>query len=253
MEGPSPLKGSNVFALVIGINTYSSSDYPNLQGAVNDARAFEKYLLEPPKEGGGGGLGVPDSNILVLEDLQATRAGILEAFQSHFLNNTKIPDGGDAAMILFYAGHGETPADPLDAHRWAHYVGLPLAAGAHCSDAHAGGRNTYLIRKVIVGEACARRLLRQLARKKGPNVTVIFDSCHSGGLGRDSGQERTGNGDSSEVPLELDSHLWEGEAGAAQTVQSIRMWSPGAASHVLLAACGQDETAREIKHDGDDT
>ncbi|KAJ7730015.1 caspase domain-containing protein [Mycena maculata] len=240
-QGASPQKESQVFALVIGINEYRSSDYPNLQGAVNDARAFKEYLSDPRDK---RGLGVPISNILALEDEQATRVGILEAFQSHFLNNFKIPDGGNATMILFYAGHGTRVYSPENLISRDSKVEAICPVDERTKD--AAGNEVYAIPDYVLGW-----LLSELARKKGSNITVIFDSCHSGGLGRDFGQERTPPSDSPMVPLEIDSHLWQGEAGAALTAQNFRMWSPTARSHLLLAACGQHETAREIKHNDD--
>ncbi|KAJ7736240.1 caspase domain-containing protein [Mycena maculata] len=242
-EGASPRKESQVFALVIGINEYRSSDYPILQGAVNDARAFEQYLLDPREK---RGLGVPASNILVLKDQQATRASILAAFQSHFLDNPRIPDGGNATMILFYAGHGTRILAPENNIARDFKVEAISPVDERTKD--ATGNYVHAIPDYVLGW-----LLRELARKKGSNITVIFDACHSGGLGRDFGQERTGDSNSPSVPLELDSHLWKGEAGAEQTAQSFRMWSPSATSHVLLAACGQHETAREIKYKDDNS
>jgi hypothetical protein len=81
---------------------------------------------------------------------------------------------------------------------------------------------------------------------RSSSQTVVFDACHSGGMERDVAQVRAARFPSSWVPLELDSHLWKGKI--EQTVHSHRMWSPSASSHVLLAACREDQTAREIAY-----
>jgi hypothetical protein len=49
---------------------------------------------------------VPDDNIVHLENRKATRAAILSAFKSHFLNNEQIRDDGEAIIIFFFSGHG---------------------------------------------------------------------------------------------------------------------------------------------------
>ncbi|KAJ7730023.1 hypothetical protein DFH07DRAFT_849488 [Mycena maculata] len=224
MEDVSSSRGSmaavgkgQVFALVIGINDYLSNDYAT------------PWCL-------------PASNVLVLEDRQATRAGILAAFQSHFMDNPRIPDNGNATMILFYAGHGTRILAPENNIARDGRVEAIAPVDERTKD--AAGNEVYAIPDYVLGW-----LLWRLAKKKGPNITVIFDACHSGGLGRDVGQVRAGGSPSPSVPLELDGHLWKDEIGAAQTAPSFRMWSQSAPSHVLLAACGQEETAREIRYD----
>ncbi|KAJ7314428.1 hypothetical protein DFH08DRAFT_431074 [Mycena albidolilacea] len=88
-----------VFALVVGINNYIANDrLTPLRGAVNDAKTFQKYLVDRRH--------VPPSNILMLENEKATRAAILSASKSRFLENEQIPDHGDETMIFFFAGHG---------------------------------------------------------------------------------------------------------------------------------------------------
>jgi hypothetical protein len=47
-----------------------------------------------------------------------------------------------------------------------------------------------------------------------------------------------------EIPLELDDYLWKGETEAALS----RLWAPTNPSFVLLAACREDETAREVQY-----
>lgn len=77
--------------------------------------------------------------------------------------------------------------------------------------------------------------------------TLIFDSCFSGGIGRDVGTARNGNSVALPVPLELDDYLWKGKS-QTDTEMSYSAWSPSATSHVLLAACGQNEAACEFKY-----
>ncbi|KAJ7429953.1 caspase domain-containing protein [Mycena galericulata] len=227
-----------VFALIIGNNDYLASDeYGTLQGCVNDARAFEKYLLDPRTQ---KGLQVPPSNIVVLEN--ARRVDIISTFKSHLLENRNIPDHGEATMILFYAGHGTRIAATDNIISTDGKVEAIAPVDERTMD--ADGKYVHAIPDYILGW-----LLWELSRKKGPNITVILDSCFSGGMGRDSGKaRRSGKSLSLPIPLDLDNDLWEGKT---ETAMSRCLWSPSATSHVLLAACREDETAWEISYSHD--
>ncbi|KAJ7905979.1 caspase domain-containing protein [Mycena leptocephala] len=203
-------------------------DLHPLRGAVNDARAFKKYLLD---------FNVPSSNIILLENENATRLAILSAFESHLLDNRNIPDHGDATMILFFAGHGsrfDAPGDLIAPDRRVEAI-CPVDERT-TNDA---GEYIHAIPDYVL--IC---LLSRLADKKGTNITVILDCCHSAGMERDADRTcdaRTARSDSCPIPLDLDSHFWKGKT---ETAQSHRMWSHS--SHVVLAACLAGETAREV-------
>ncbi|KAJ7918675.1 hypothetical protein B0H13DRAFT_2435210 [Mycena leptocephala] len=216
-----------IFALIIGVNDYfKPDDLHPLRGAVNDARAFKKYLSD---------FNVPSSNIILLENENATRLAILSAFESHLLDNPNIPDHGDATMIC--SSRVTEAALTLPA------TSLHRIAGSRPYVRWTKGRRT------MPGSiSCDPRLrfdmlLSRLADKKGTNITVILDCCHSAGMERDVDRTcdaRTARSDSCPIPLDLDSHFWKGKT---ETAQSHRMWSHS--SHVVLAACLAGETARE--------
>ncbi|KAJ7904792.1 caspase domain-containing protein [Mycena leptocephala] len=231
----------NIFALIIGINDYIADGFLPLHGSVNDARAFEEYLLDPYDK---RGLQVPSSNIVLIVNKKATRAAIMDAFKSHFLENENIPDRGEATMILFFAGHGGATGNGK----------VQTIYPVDVRTTNAAGEYVHAIPNYVLGW-----LLCELAEKKGPNITVILDCCHSGpclafmprssvvltfttgGMG---GRAAT---DWHHIPPELDSHLWKGKTESAQ---SYHMWSPFTESWVLLAACRADEIAREIEYRG---
>ncbi|KAF8217083.1 caspase domain-containing protein [Mycena galopus ATCC 62051] len=220
-----------VFALVIGINDYIKKDQlPPLLGAVNDAKAFREYLLKK--------LYVQDSNILSLENERATRANIMAAFKSHFLENQSIPDHGETTMIFFFAGHGSRVKAPPNIKVKDNMVEAICPVDERTTN-DAGEEYVHTIPDYVLG-----RLLWEISEKKGRNITVIMDACHSGGMGRDVGHPRAATSDSRPIPQDLDSHLWNGRKSA----MPFRMWSASAESHVLLAACGDTETARECQY-----
>jgi Caspase domain len=82
--------------------------------------------------------------------------------------------------------------------------------------------------------------------------TVIFDCCHSGSLTRKK------DGDQSHLPRvrgvkmpvkispELDMDIWVGKRGTSIAPGFLKS---GLRSHVLLSACGADESAKE-ENDG---
>ncbi|KAJ7813501.1 caspase domain-containing protein [Mycena olivaceomarginata] len=198
----------------------------DLQGAVNDAKAFESFLLDE--------LAVPATNMTVLLDDKATRENILTTIYSHFLNNHNILDGGNTAMIFYFVGHGTRINAPESLPSHDGMVEAICPVDARTTD--ASGNYVHTIPDYVLG-----RLLRELLQRKAQiSYTLIFDCCHSGDMGRDEDMARTAS--SISVPLDLDSHLWKGKTEIMQSY-------PPAASDVLLAACW--ETAQEIRHDHD--
>ncbi|KAJ7906010.1 caspase domain-containing protein [Mycena leptocephala] len=210
----------------------NTEELRTLRGAVNDARAVENYLLN---------LDVPPSNIVLLENENATRSAILSAFRTHLLENTNIPDHGEATMIFFFAGHGsrfEAPSDLIAPDRMVEAI-CPVDERT----VNDVGEYVHAIPDYVLV-----RLFSELADKKGNNITVILDCCHSGGMERDvagTRDARTARSDSYSIPLDIDSHFWKGKN---DTVQSYRMWAKSSSSHVLLAACRAGETAREVQY-----
>ncbi len=91
------------FALVIGINKYKFVEpKQDLQGAVKDADNFKNYLLED--------LGVAEDNIIDLRDKDATRSAIINQFRELERNPKIVP--GEAAIIIYFAGHGALTTKP---------------------------------------------------------------------------------------------------------------------------------------------
>lgn len=173
-------------ALVIGINTYEkgsgrkpglaiahpivpripvlgSGDRPSfldLYGAVSDATKFAALLQSQY------GFAPADVDLLIEE--KATAQNILDKFQTELIDASSCP--GDVS-VFFYSGHGSEirniarPADSTDAFD---QTLVPYDA----ADGVADIRDKELTRLYVQ------------AAKKGIWLTVIADSCHSGGLSR---------------------------------------------------------------------
>ncbi|KAJ7840340.1 hypothetical protein B0H13DRAFT_2101015 [Mycena leptocephala] len=212
----------SVFAVIIGIDNYVSREsLSGLQGAVNDARAFEQFLM--------GDLDVPASHIKYLENEKASQSAILSAFEEHFLNNPHIPDHGNTTMIFFFAGYGSHAHCPGTLFEARVEVICPVDERTCGAD----GKLVTAIPDYVLG-----KLLQRLADKKGNNITVILDCCHYDGIGRDA---RTVTVRSPAEPSVLTP---QGQDYSDMLSQSYRLWSPPW-SHVLLAACSLGGKAYE--------
>ena len=88
---------TNQWALIIGIDKYQ--DFSQLNYAVEDAKSIQILLTTQ--------YGFPEENILLLIDDDATKDGIEDAFYT--LGEKTHPDD---AVIVFFAGHGETHPVP---------------------------------------------------------------------------------------------------------------------------------------------
>ena len=133
--------------------------FSNLQGAVNDAIEFAALLDSYEFE---------RSNIRVLLEQEATARNILDTFRRHLIDASTCR--GDIS-VFFYSGHGSEirnvarPENSMDAFD---QTLVPYDAADGTPDI----RDKELVR------------LYAAAAKKGIILTVIADSCHSGGLSR---------------------------------------------------------------------
>ncbi|KAJ7857199.1 caspase domain-containing protein [Mycena leptocephala] len=214
----------NYCALIIGIDQYASPDIFNLRGCVNDANAFEKFVKEK--------LGVPDTQIEVLRNDQATRANIIAKFKSFLIDNNRIRDKGDA-IIFFYAGHGGDP--PAYTPKGKVETICPYDERLEVNGRYIHG----------IPDFTFYRLFNELAATKGNNITAIFDSCHSGGIGRLDAIVRYAPG-GAKIPAELDSEYFQGFPERSMSQEApFGFAHKHMESHVLLAACHETQLSYE--------
>src|SRR5580704_1195907 len=84
-------------ALLIGIGHYiPNQGMKNLEGAIPDVDALSATLIRD--------FGFKTENVLVVKDKDASRAGILAAFDKLIASVSK----GDY-VLFFYSGHGTSP------------------------------------------------------------------------------------------------------------------------------------------------
>ncbi len=133
-------------ALIIGIGTYDRPEIPILEGVKEDmisAMAIAKAM------------DIPERNIRVLRDRQASKAGVLEALRQL---SESTADG--ARTFVYYSGHGT---------RW-----LDEKAGG-CVE----GLLTYDYKVITNSEIAA---VTKTLSDKADKFISIFDACHSAGV-----------------------------------------------------------------------
>ncbi|MGD0099045.1 MAG: caspase family protein [Acidobacteriota bacterium] len=236
-------------ALVVGINTYlgtrpqgvhvqkqlvprvpvqgtvAARPFDDLDGAVNDANDFAD-LLESK------GYDFPKVNVVRLLEEKATAQNILDTFQRHLVDASSCP--GDIE-VFYYSGHGsqirnqyvkdETSPDRFD------QTLVPYDAADGVPDI----RNKELDRLYLK------------AAQKGVYLTVIADSCQSGGLSRGAKQFSKGKASEPDHRYVVD----PGPRDASQKLLLPTRLTSGVSHAVLLLAASYE--TEEAKEDGDET
>ncbi|KAJ2926774.1 hypothetical protein H1R20_g10309, partial [Candolleomyces eurysporus] len=229
---PSEVKAFEyqVWALIIGINDYASKR--PLSGAVADANAMNEYLETSLK--------IPKDHIVNLRDQEATRSKIISAFKG-LRDNDRIKK--QDPILIYYAGHGGEVRAKNDGHKIQALIPVDYAA-----------------EKIFpIPDRTVARLINDIAKKHGNNITVILDCCHSGsgtrGKETDNSIVRGCELSPNDVPDDLDAHIWKANPepeseptanSATRGLVSARGFAVrGMKSHILLAACSANEDARE--------
>jgi hypothetical protein len=169
-------------ALLIGIDTYEPHgrpipkiktanpagpsrfdllQWPDLDGAVNDAKTMESLLTSPK-------FGFPSDkdHIHLLLQTQATHDAILAAMRKYLVDE---PAAGDT-VVFYYAGHGSLRYNSKSTKR-SNFLDNTIVP----ADAYTGSFD-------IRDREIAR--IFNAALDKGVRLTAIFDSCHSGTIAR---------------------------------------------------------------------
>ena len=243
-------------ALLIGINTYqpegTQTQHPagciygrcelgrfeNLDGAVNDAQTMADLLTSPKFAFPANHVVLltnpappsPRPGVIVLPAAETDRDGILAAMRKYLVD---LPERGDT-VVFYDASHGSlrvnSKGDKLTVLVSGKYVHADSTLVP--ADAYKGG---YDVRD--------REMTRifNAALDKGIHLTVIFDSCHSGGISRGIGpryRARTLAYDSRDI-AEAPEMLSNGRQRPAPTERED---NPA----LVFSAAQQDQTAKEM-------
>ena len=246
-----------LYALLIGIDRYMPNKlpdggyYPDLGGCVRDISHVEQMLRST--------LGLTDDRIFrltasVLTEGQSPEAEsqrpTYENMVAAFNNLTTLTQPGDQVYI-HYSGHGGRTPTMFPALKGENGLDESLVP------TDIGNKGTRYLRDVEMSH-----LLKAMS-DKGLLVTMVLDSCHSGGATRGLGGGAVrgiSSIDTTERPAdslvasneELSRTWLNVTSGNTRSVNAASGWLPQMKGYVLLAACRANELANEYAFDGQD-
>jgi hypothetical protein len=147
-------------ALLVGINQYPSN-ISSLRGCLMDVQMQYELLVHR--------YGFNPKDILILSDNAAqkpTRQNLLTAFEEHLIKQAKPGD----SVVFHYSGHGSTVIDPNPIKEFGGRNGTLVVSDARSN-----------IKGNEVNDIMGATLFLLTRAIKTDNVSMILDSCHSGG------------------------------------------------------------------------
>ncbi|HEY9651720.1 MAG TPA: caspase family protein [Coleofasciculaceae cyanobacterium] len=211
-------------ALLVGINTYR--DAP-LQGCVTDVELQQQLLIHR--------FGFNPKDILILTDEQATRQGMLNAFEEHLIKQAKPGD----VVLYHFSGHGSQIADPdCDFPDCLNSTFVPVDSVLPTSYPTQGGK---------VPDIMGHTLFLLMDAIQTENVTVVLDSCHSGGGTRGNFRVRSRSGGSQLQPVDAEKayqQQWLSKLNLSPDTFKQRR-RQGVAKGVVIASTKRDQLAAD--------
>lgn len=255
MTDPSTLIGANFHALLIGIDCYlpnklpEGASYKNLNGCVRDINHVEAFLKNTLK--------LPESQIMKLtasnaeglnepsesKDLWPTYENIVGKF-NELIEKAQPQD----QVYIHYSGHGGRAATIFPEIKGEKGIDEGLVP------VDIGNSNARYLRDLEIAALLQKMADKQLV------VTLVLDSCHSGGLTRSGDSDFRGADmntvDTTPRPIEslvtssLElAEIWQAltEGKRAATIESML---PEIKGCTVLAACRPNEFAFEYAFNG---
>jgi hypothetical protein len=219
-------------ALLVGINNYVKQP---LEGCLNDVDLQRNLLIHR--------FGFNPKDILVLPDEEATREGILTAFEEHLIKQAKPGD----VVVYQYSGHGSRIFDrhPIGGERGKPGLNgtfVPVDSNLPAGYPDVGG---------TVQDIMGHTLFLLMSALKTENVTVVLDSCFSGGATRN---ERVRSRDGGRNILVSANEKTYQEQWLSRLNMSpedfVKGYRTGVAKGVVLAAAAPDQLAIELNING---
>ncbi|MBI1850304.1 MAG: caspase family protein [Planctomycetes bacterium] len=227
--------GGTVYALLVGIDVYPDPRH-RLYGCVNDVNAFESYLNGRV----GGDAWQIDGR--VLRNAEATRQAIIDGFRVHLAKA-----GPEDVSLFYFSGHGSQETAPPE---FWEVEPDRLDETLVCHDSRAPGGWDLADKELA--------LLIEEIEARGPHVVVFLDCCHSGSgtrvLGTMTATRRMQNDTRVRPPESFLPGVTARIAAVAASGRGLAAspsgWHVHGSRHVLLAACRDDEEAKEYDTGG---
>ena len=221
----------NLYALLVGIDAYPNPRH-RLQGCVNDIERVANYL-----EGRTAGRQFR-LHLEILKNEAAHRQAVIEGFRKHLRRA-----GPNDVALFYFSGHGSQ--EPADERFWSQepdHMNETLV----CWDSRSEGGLDLADKELCV-------LLHEVA-ERDPHIAVVLDCCHSGSGTRDALQQTA----TRRIPAAAQPRPWEqylfAGIGRPRGIQGEGNGSGWfvlpEGRHILLAACHDNETAKEYFADG---
>ncbi|WP_256529967.1 caspase family protein, partial [Limnofasciculus baicalensis] len=211
-------------ALLVGINAYQNSP---LQGCVTDVKLQEQLLIHR--------FGFNPKDIVILTDGQATRQGIINAFEEHLIKQAKAGD----VVVYHFSGHGSQVKDlDCDFPDCLNSTFVPIDGILPGGFPSQGG---------TVSDIMGHTLFLLMSGLQTENVTVVLDSCHSGGGTRGNLRVRSRSGGSQLEPLEEERNYqqqWLTKLNLSPDEFKKRRMA-GVAKGVVIASTKRDQLAAD--------
>ncbi|KJA25069.1 hypothetical protein HYPSUDRAFT_214125 [Hypholoma sublateritium FD-334 SS-4] len=240
---PTPSTSVPLFAVIIGIDDYDSKhlgpayNLQPLKGAVADAQSFKRWLEE--------WRGVPSDHIMLLTNKAATCSAIIDAL-TKLKTDTRIRPGDP--IFIYYAGHGTEIKGPESWECGRADKMIQAIVPYDCDTLRSGNR------VAPISDRTFGALIGNIAEKKGNNIFVVFDCCHSGSGTR--GVPGSSDDDDSRDTARAANLTRDYSAILEQQLRNTGVHELTASahnrfihyameSHVLLSACGEMEEAFE--------
>ena len=223
-------------ALLVGINRYPRSQrFVNLRGCVTDVEMQRQLLIHRFQ--------FHPNDILVLADeadLPPSRDNILTAFEEHLIAQAKPGD----VVVFHFSGHGSRVLDPDPIH--SDDLNSTFVPGDVASDG------------AVVDDIMGRTLFLLMSALQTEQVTVVLDSCYSGGGTRGNIRIRAADGGrafrASDRELQYQD-TWLSRLATRGTLHPAnfsQQRSLGVAKGVVIAAAQRDEPAADVTFSGFD-
>ncbi|PBK63022.1 hypothetical protein ARMSODRAFT_942681 [Armillaria solidipes] len=247
------LDASRFWAVIIGIDAYPNSE---LHGCVSDALSMEDYLSKC--------LGVPESRLQLLlgpnEHISRTydipsRKNIIGTLLS-LITNPNIMNGDN--IVIYFSGHGSN-------YSWFDYYWEEAQNSSGEFDAVLAAGSVEALCPIDrdepdqqgcpipdISDREINIILSELSRVKGNRITLILDCCHSSSASRGISQPGVRNlrplprRSFKDMLLAADDNLGRFPCHRSVFAED---WRPDTESHVVLAACGEYEFAKEMPGD----
>jgi metacaspase-1 len=188
--------------------------------------------------------GFNPKDIYTVTDAQATRSGILEAFEEILIKQAKPED----VVVYHYSGHGSRVLDPNpiviepDNNDGLNGTFVPVDAGLPSTQSG------------VVQDIMGHTLFLLMSALKSENFTAVLDSCYSGGAIRKM-RVRARDNQGKKVEISPDEKAYQEKWLSRLNLSPdkfVEAYRKGVAKGVVLAATNPQQTAIDAPLDGFD-